>query len=121
MRGLTVLFDQDCALCRRAASLAGTAEDTRSAAFRPGRLPAGPERLYPALDHRATLREMTVIGERGEIYREAKAWLMCLWALRDYREMAIRWSAPERIEYARRFVAWVSRNRFRLSWLIGFH
>jgi predicted DCC family thiol-disulfide oxidoreductase YuxK len=120
MRGLTVLFDQDCALCRRARTWLG-----RQAALLPlDFVPAGSlvaQRLFPSLDHTATLREITVISDRGEVYRGAKAWLMCLWALRDYREMAIRWSTPGRIEYARRFVAWVSKHRFRLSWLIGFH
>jgi predicted DCC family thiol-disulfide oxidoreductase YuxK len=120
MSGLTVLFDQNCALCRQARGWLSRQRTLVPLHFVPaGSLAA--ERLFPALDHAATLREMTVIGERGEVYRDAKAWLMCLWALRDYREMAIRWSAPERMEYARRFVAWVSRNRFRLSWLIGFH
>jgi|SRR5215213_10119896 len=119
MRGLTVLFDQDCALCRRARAWLG-----RQTALVPLQfVPAGSlvaQRLFPALDHAATVREITVVGDHGEVYRGAKAWLMCLWALRDYREMAIRWSDPERMEYARRFVAWVSKHRFRLSWLIGF-
>lgn len=120
MGGLTVLFDRDCALCCRARSWLGRQRALVPLQFVPaGSLVA--RQLFPALDPAETLREMTVIGERGEVYRGAKAWLMCLWALRDYREMAIRWSAPERMEYARRFVAWVSRNRFRLSWLIGFH
>lgn len=120
MSGLTVLFDPDCALCRRARIWLGR----QKALIRLRFVPAGSleaQRLFPALDPASTLREMTVIGDRGEVYRGAKAWLMCLWALRDYREMAIRWSDPERIEYARRFVAWISKNRFRLSWLIGFH
>ncbi|HKH46105.1 MAG TPA: DCC1-like thiol-disulfide oxidoreductase family protein [Thermoanaerobaculia bacterium] len=117
--GLTVLFDQDCPLCCRARTWLG-----RQAALVPLKfVPAGSlvaQRLFPGLDHAATLREITVIGDQGEIYRGAKAWLMCLWALHDYREMAIRWSDAGRIEYARRFVAWVSKHRFRLSWLIGF-
>lgn len=120
MRALTVLFDQDCALCRRARTWLGRQATLVPMELIPAGSPAA-RRLYPALDHAATLRELTVIGDQGEVYRGAKAWLMCLWALRDYRELALRWSDPERIEYARRFVAWVSRHRFRLSWLIGFH
>lgn len=119
MRGLTVLYDQDCELCRRAQAWL-----VRQVALIPLEfIPAGSltaQRRYPALDHRATLREVTVIGDGGEVYTGAKAWLMCLWALRDYRERALQWSTPERMVLARRFVAWVSRNRFRLSWLIGF-
>jgi predicted DCC family thiol-disulfide oxidoreductase YuxK len=119
MNGLTVLFDQDCELCRRARLWLG-----RQAALVPLELiPAGSleaQRRFPTLDHRTTLKDLTVIGDGGEVYRGAKAWLMCLWALRDYREKAILWSTPDRMEIARRFVAWVSKNRFRLSWLIGF-
>ena len=119
MRGLTVLFDQDCALCRRARVWMGRQATLLPLQFVPAGSVAA-RRLFPALDHEATLEDLTVVGDRGEIYRGAKAWLLCLWALRDYREMAIRWSEPGRMEYARRFVAWVSKNRFRMSWLIGF-
>ncbi|HYU31506.1 MAG TPA: DCC1-like thiol-disulfide oxidoreductase family protein [Thermoanaerobaculia bacterium] len=119
MRGLTVLFDQDCALCCRARAWLGRQVTLLPLEFVPAGSPAA-RRLFPSLDHATTLSDLTVVGDRGEVYRGAKAWLMCLWALRDYREAALRWSEPDRAEHARRFVAWVSRNRFRLSWLIGF-
>jgi predicted DCC family thiol-disulfide oxidoreductase YuxK len=119
MRGLTVLYDQDCELCRRARSWLGQQAALVPLEFVPAGSPAA-KSLFPALDHPSTLRDLTVVGDRGEVYRGAKAWLMCLWALRDHREKAIRWSTPDRMEIARRFVSWVSKNRVRLSWLIGF-
>lgn len=119
MRKLTVLYDQQCALCRRARAWLGSQAQLVRLEFVPaGSLEA--QRLYPSLDHAATRKDLTVIGDGGEVYRGGKAWLMCLWALRDHREMALRWSTPGRMEVARRFVAWVSNHRAGLSHLIGF-
>jgi len=56
-----------------------------------------------------------VIGDDGAVYIEAKAFLMCLWALRDYRAWSLRLSAPEMLPLARRVVLWVAQNRFRLG------
>lgn len=114
MHRLTVLYDPDCALCQRAWIWLNAQRQYVRLEF----IPAGSDLArsrFPELDHEATLRELTVIGDGGEIYLEVKAWLICLWALRDYRAMALRWSAPGRMELARRFVAWISRNRGTLS------
>lgn len=80
-------------------------------------VPAGSElarRLYPELDSKATLRELTVVGEDGAIYLGVQGWLMCLWALRRYRSLALRWSGPGRRDLARWLVMWVSRGRRNL-------
>jgi len=114
MRRLTVLYDQKCALCQRAWIWLNAQRQYVRLEF----IPAGSDLArsrFPELDHEATLQELTVIGDGGEVYLGVKAWLLCLWALRDYRAMALRWSAPERMELARRFVAWISRNRGTLS------
>ncbi|MFL6201631.1 MAG: thiol-disulfide oxidoreductase DCC family protein [Thermoanaerobaculia bacterium] len=114
MRRLTVLYDPDCALCQRAWIWLNAQRQYVRLEF----IPAGSELVrsrFPGLDPETTLRELTVVGDGGEIYLGVKAWLICLWALRDYRAMALRWSAPGRMELARRFVAWISRNRGTLS------
>ncbi|WP_372352852.1 DUF393 domain-containing protein [Streptomyces sp. KL116D] len=46
---------------------------------------SGPGRCSPGLDHAATLSDITVIGDGGQIYRGAAAWIVCMWALRDHR------------------------------------
>jgi predicted DCC family thiol-disulfide oxidoreductase YuxK len=107
---LTVLYDPACALCQRARHWLAAQPQYVRLEF----IPAGSDlarRRFPALDHESTLRDLTVIGDGGEVYRGAKAWLMNLWALREYRETALRWSTPDRLPLARRLVAWVSRYR----------
>lgn len=51
-------------------------------------------RRFPTLDHADTLRRITVVADDGAVYREAKAWTMCLWALRDHRGMATFLATP---------------------------
>jgi predicted DCC family thiol-disulfide oxidoreductase YuxK len=110
MRSLTVLFDPGCALCRAArAWLEGRKKYVAMEFMGAGTAEA--RRRFPGLDPASTLKEITVVDEGLRVYRGEKAWLMCLWALREYRETALRWSRPDRLPYARRFVAWVSRHR----------
>jgi predicted DCC family thiol-disulfide oxidoreductase YuxK len=115
---LTVLYDGRCALCRRVRMWLAKQPKYVSMAF----VEAGSEearRRFPSLDSGATLEELTVVGSRGEVYRGSKAWVMCLWALRRYRSAALRLAAPGMEPVARRLVAWVSRNRFRIGEAAG--
>jgi hypothetical protein len=70
---------------------------------------------YPQLNHTLTLKDVTVIGDDGGVYWGAKAWLMCLWALRQYREWSYRLSTPELLPTARRVVSMISQNRYHLE------
>jgi predicted DCC family thiol-disulfide oxidoreductase YuxK len=102
--GFTVLYDQQCPLCRAAHRwLAGRAQ------LVPLRfLPAGSAEArlsFPGLDHAGTMRDLTVIADTGEVYVDDGAWLACLWALADYRGMAERLSSPRLLPTARRFIA----------------
>jgi predicted DCC family thiol-disulfide oxidoreductase YuxK len=115
---LTVLYDGRCALCRRARTWLAKQPKYVTMAF----VDAGSAealRRFPGLDAGATLEELTVVGSRGEVYRGSKAWVMCLWALRRYRSAALRLAAPGMEPVARRLVAWVSRNRFRIGEAAG--
>jgi predicted DCC family thiol-disulfide oxidoreductase YuxK len=115
---LTVLYDVNCALCRRARSwLADQPKYVPMAFVAAGSREA--RRRFPDLDHDSTLEELTVIGWGGEVYRGAKGWVMCLWALKRYRSAALRMSSPEMLPVARRLIAWVSRNRFQIGETAG--
>jgi predicted DCC family thiol-disulfide oxidoreductase YuxK len=111
---LTVLYDDSCGLCRRARAWL---------AEQPAYLPlqfvaAGSEearRRFPDLDPAATLRQLTVVADSGEVYLDANAWVMCLWATRSHRQLAYRLSTPALAPHAARFVAWVSDNRRSLG------
>jgi predicted DCC family thiol-disulfide oxidoreductase YuxK len=114
MRELTVLYDPECGLCRRAhAWLSGQPKHVELA-FVPV-ASAEAYRRYPHLDHALTRKDVTVIGDDGAVYWGAKAWLMCLWALRDYREWSFRLSSPELLPTTRRVVSMISRNRRELG------
>lgn len=98
--GLTVLYDAHCSLCAFLKNwLAGQAQ------LVPLRfVPAGSEeaaRRYPRLDHRATLDEITVVGDAGQVYQGTAAWIVTLWALREYRALAHRLSTPTGARLAR--------------------
>ncbi len=100
VRRLTVLYDAECSLCAH----------VRDWLLRQPRLvpldlvPAGSEearRRLPGLDHAATLDEVTAVGDAGQVYRGAAAWVVVLWALREYRPLAHRLSTPAGARLAR--------------------
>ncbi len=74
-------------------------------------------RRYPGLDPDQTLRELTVVGDNRAVYRGGRAWVMCLWALRDYRIWAGRLAAPHMLPVAERAFRELSRRRLRLGGL----
>ena len=111
---LTVLYDERCALCRRVRGwLAEQPKYVPMDFVAAGSAEA--RRRFRELDHDATLEELSVVGSGGEVYRGAKAWVMCLWALKRYRSAALRLSGPAMLPRARRLVAWVSKNRLRFG------
>jgi predicted DCC family thiol-disulfide oxidoreductase YuxK len=115
---LTVLYDGRCALCGRARIWLEKQPKYVTMAF----VEAGSaeaRKRFPDLDHDATLAELTVVGWGGEVYRDAKGWVMCLWALKKYRSAALRLSTPELMPVARRTIAWVSKQRFQIAEAAG--
>ncbi|WUH91363.1 DCC1-like thiol-disulfide oxidoreductase family protein [Streptomyces sp. NBC_00433] len=111
LRGLTVLYDPDCRVCAFVGRwLAGQRK------LIPVRLvPVGSERarrLFPALDHDgATRREITAVGDAGQVYVGDTAWVVCLWALADHRALAHAMSTPAGRRLARAAVLGVARYR----------
>jgi hypothetical protein len=118
---LVVLYDGDCPICRQARSWLGRQPARVSLVF----VKAGSEtarRLYPDLDHDATLRDITVVatvlGDRqrryAAVYVGDAAWLVCLWALDSYRALSFRLAQPGLRGAAREVVAMASATR---TWL----
>lgn len=91
VRRLTVLYDAGCTLCTFLRDWL-----VRQPQLVPLEMvPAGSDearRRFPGLDHRATLDEITVVGDAGQVYRDAAAWIVTLWALRAHRPLAHRLS-----------------------------
>ncbi|MGW1668817.1 thiol-disulfide oxidoreductase DCC family protein [Streptomyces sp. NPDC002324] len=98
--GLTVLYDARCGLCAFLREWLGRQRQLVPLEF----VAAGSEearRLFPSLDHGATLEEITIVGDGGQVYRGAAAWIVCLWALREHRPLAHRLSTPAGARFAR--------------------
>ena len=111
---LTVLYDGRCALCRRARAWLDEQPKYVPLDYVAAGSPEARQR-FPGLDHDNTLMDLTVVSMNGEVYHGAKAWIMCLWALKKYRGTALRLATPDLMPSARRIIAWVSRNRFRVG------
>lgn len=114
MSELTVLYDPNCGLCCRVKDWASGQPQYVDLVF----VPANSEEAwsrYPQLDHTRTLTELTVISERGAVYFGAKGWLMCLWALGNYRAWSFRLSAPELLPTTKQVISMISQNRYRLG------
>ena len=114
MLALTVLYDPDCGLCRRAhhwlaeqtkivelTFVACASEEARS--------------RFPRLNHDLTKKDLTVIGDDGAVYFGPKAWLMVLWALTRYRDWAYRLATPELLPTTKRVVSVISENRYQIG------
>ncbi|QBJ94222.1 DUF393 domain-containing protein [Streptomyces seoulensis] len=93
VRGLTVLYDAECGLCAHLRDWL-----VRQSQLVPLELvPAGSDEAlarFPGVDPAKTLEEVTVIGDSGQVYRGAAAWVVVLWALREHRPLAHRLSTP---------------------------
>lgn len=88
VRSLTVLYDPHCGLCREARAWL-----ERQATFVPLVFVGAGSDLaaerFPGLDRHDTLRRLTVVSDAGAVYRGVRAWLMVMWALREWRDRSI--------------------------------
>lgn len=116
MRRLTVLYDAGCGFCSACRRWLEGQRQLVALEF----LAAGsPEarRRFPALA--SETEELIVVSDEGDVYRGAHAWIMCLWALDEYREWSFRLARPALLPRARDVFEWVSKRRRGLSWLLG--
>ncbi len=118
MNALTVLYDPDCGLCRRAHTWLQDQPKLIELYFVPIKCDEARKR-FPCLDHELTANDLTVISEKGAVYHGPKAWLMVLWALSRYREWSYRLATPELLPTTKRVVSVISQNRYQISRVTG--
>jgi predicted DCC family thiol-disulfide oxidoreductase YuxK len=112
MERLVVLYDDHCGLCVRCRDwmsrqpayvtlefLPSSAEETRR---RYGLLPWLGDKLV-------------VVADDGRVWAGSAAFLVCLWALADFREWSYRLSGPTLAPLAERFFRVVSAERRRIA------
>ncbi len=107
---ITIVYDAGCGLCTRTKDWIGqqpplvgihfVASGSSDAQRRFPQLPAG---------------ELAVVANTGEVWLGNRAWIVCLWALRGYRDLAFRLTSPLLLLMAREAFAVLSKNRSALS------
>ncbi|MFI1155977.1 thiol-disulfide oxidoreductase DCC family protein [Streptomyces sioyaensis] len=112
VRRLTVLYDPHCPLCTRVHDWLVRQRQLVPLELLPVAT-AETRARFPGLDHEATLREITVIGDGGQLYTGHAAWVVCLWALASYRPMSHRFVGPAGAPLARAAVLAAARYRAR--------
>ncbi|MCX5376373.1 thiol-disulfide oxidoreductase DCC family protein [Streptomyces sp. NBC_00091] len=99
-RYLTVLYDADCPVCVHIRHwLLGQRQLVRLVMVPAASFQA--RQRFPRLDHTATLREITVIGDRGQVWTGTDAFIVCLWALAEHRPKANWLATPAGRPFAR--------------------
>lgn len=110
LRGLTVLYDPRCKLCSFVADWLARQRQLVPIDL----VPTGSGealRRFPELDHAATAKEITAVGDQGQVYRGDNAFIVCLWALAGHREFAHTLTRPAGRRLARAAVLSAAKYR----------
>ncbi len=119
MNTLTLFYDARSGLCSRLRQWLSSQPSYVRLEFFPYDSPeAG--RLLPSIRHLHADQEILVMADTGEVWQGAGAWVMCLWALREFRAWSARLASPAMQGMARKVVHWISQNRIGLSRLLRF-
>jgi predicted DCC family thiol-disulfide oxidoreductase YuxK len=116
MKQLTVLYDAACGFCVRCRWWLAKQPQFVPLEF----IPSASREVALRFPGLGILRdELAVVADDGAVYRGTIAWIMCLWALVEYRELAMRMSNPLLMPLARRVFELVSANRRRIARWLG--
>ncbi|HET8782853.1 MAG TPA: DCC1-like thiol-disulfide oxidoreductase family protein [Pyrinomonadaceae bacterium] len=118
MFALTVLYDPECGLCKRAHEWLAEQTKLVELIFVPCASEDARKR-FPQLNHDLTKKDLTVVTDEGAVYFGPKAWLMVLWALDRYRDWAYRLAKPELLPSTKRVVSMISQHRYQISRAAG--
>jgi predicted DCC family thiol-disulfide oxidoreductase YuxK len=118
MDRLYVLYDSRCGFCSWAKRWLLRQPTLIDLEFIPAGSPLA-ARLFPGLGrHGNPPEELVVVSDQGGVYRDSSAWIMCLFALEEYREWANRLAHPVLRPLACRAFSVLSRHRRTVSrWL----
>lgn len=119
MNRLYVLYDANCGLCSSVREWVRDQPQLIAMEFVAANSPRATQ-LFPSLSRPGTRpEELTVVDDRGGVYRDGHAWIMCLYALAGYRPLSLRLASPTLLPLARKAFAFLSKRRGALSELLG--
>jgi len=114
MKRLYVFYDGECGLCRRCREWLMRQPAYLELIFHPFQSDEA-KKLCPNLPRFQPDQQLILLSDEGGIYQGENAWLMCLYALRDYRAWSLRLAAPALKPLAQRICMLVSHNRLSIS------
>jgi len=119
MNRLYILFDANCGLCSSVREWVRDQQQLIPMEFVPANSPRACQ-LFPSLSEPGQRpEELIVVDDRGGVYREGNAWIMCLYALADYRVLSFRLGNQTLLPLARKAFSFLSKRRGALSDLLG--
>ncbi len=114
MKILYVLFDAECALCQSCRAWLERQPAYIELRFIALQSPEATHR-FPKIHALNPGAQLLVVSDEGAVYQGSHAWIMCFYALREYREWSQRMANPLLLPLARRVCELVSQNRLSLS------
>ncbi len=114
MNRLYVLFDATCGLCVNCRNWLREQPAFVELTFIPLQSPEL-EHLFPGIEVFNPKDQLLVISDEGAVYQGPHAWIICLYALKNYREWSQRLAQPALLPFARRAFEMLSQNRLFLS------
>ena len=119
MNRLYVLYDANCGLCSSVCEWVQDQPQLMAMEFVAANSPQASV-LFPSLSRPGQRpEELIVVDDRGGVYREGHAWIMCLYALAEYRPLSLRLASPTLLPLARKAFSFLSKRRGALSELLG--
>lgn len=117
MTTLHVFFDHNCGMCGRFRAWLERQPQLVEIRFTSYHDPEA-RRICPVLDSLHPDEKLVVMADTGQVYQGETAWIMCLWALDNYREFSMTLARPRWLPLARRVCEFVSSNRYAFSKLL---
>jgi len=114
MQALYVMYDPNCGLCTEVRDWLSTRPSYVQLRMLASNSDEARQK-FPSL----VAGELAVVSDSGEAWFGDRAFIMCLWALREYRGWARRMASPMLLPLARQAFEAVSRNRQNVSGLLG--
>lgn len=114
MKKLFILYDANCLFCRRCRLWL----EEQPAYFEVIFVVAGSTEAqcrFPGIEKLGAANALTVISDDGAVYQGPSAFIMCLYALVDFREWSLRLSRPVLLPFARQMFEIISNNRVGFS------
>jgi predicted DCC family thiol-disulfide oxidoreductase YuxK len=118
MKKLTILYDASCGICRECRDWLKDQPTFLELELIPLQ-ELDLEKRFPGIEKYRIVEQLLVIDDERAVYQGADAWIMALYALREYRELSLRLSHPLLKPLARKAYETVARNRHALSGLLG--